>query len=403
MSTVLKKIKTLFIGNTLAQVITVLSIPLITRLYEPVSFADLAVISALVIILSNISSLRLDLIIPLSKDEEVNNLALFGIFFSFILNILVFLFISLIKLKLIYLFIPLSSFLLSVYLILNAINVKRGDFKNVNKLKLIQSINMNLGQILFGCMNLKDIGLILGYSLQNAFIMHYSLKFFNKNYILKSFDYIRKKIIFLKYSILESFFNNLSNQLPVVILSAYIINKSEIGMISMSMKILSIPIIFIGNAFSTLYLSEGPKYLKNKPDFYKYTLKTLKLISLLTILPLVLGSMFLGAFDHLLLGEEWRDLGNYLTLLLPWYIMQLLSSPISTSMHMLGLQKKALYIHFLGFMIRVIMLLLIIEFYNEMAIKYFVISGFIFYFLFFIYIIFSLRNVCFEKNVNSCL
>ena len=384
MNPILRKLKTLFLGNTLAQIITILSIPIISRLYSPENFADLAVVSALVIILANISSLRLDLIIPLSKQEEINSLASFGLIFSFIFNISLATLILIYNFKSIYYFIPLGSFFLSVYFIANAISVKNGDLKKINKFKLFQCLNMNFTQLFLGVFGVKEIGLILGYSTQNIFLLKYFIEYFNNESILRSIKIIKTKLKFLKFSILEGFFNNLSNQLPIVLLSIYIISKDDIGMLSMSMKILSIPIIFIGNAFSTVYLSEAPKYIENKLDFYKYTIKTLKLVSIFTVLPLILGSLFLGKIDHILLGDEWKNLGFFLLLLLPWYVMQLFSSPISTSMHMLGLQDKALYIHFFGFIIRVILLIMIIEFYLDYSLYYFIISGFIFYFYFYL-------------------
>ena len=202
MNPILRKLKTLFLGNTLAQIITILSIPIISRLYSPENFADLAVVSALVIILANISSLRLDLIIPLSKQEEINSLASFGLIFSFIFNISLATLILIYNFKSIYYFIPLGSFFLSVYFIANAISVKNGDLKKINKFKLFQCLNMNFTQLFLGVFGVKEIGLILGYSTQNIFLLKYFIEYFNNESILRSIKIIKTKLKFLKFSIL---------------------------------------------------------------------------------------------------------------------------------------------------------------------------------------------------------
>ena len=67
--------------------------------------------------------------------------------------------------------------------------------------------------------------------------------------------------------------------------------------------------------------------------------------------------------------------------------MQLLSSPITMALHVIGKQKIAMLLHFFGFFIRVIILIIIGFTFPYYLIEYFAFSGFIFYLLYLIVIL----------------
>ena len=66
----LKSISVLVGGTIFAQAITVLSLPILTRLYNPLDFSIFAIYTSLLAVLSAISCLRFEVAIPISRDEE---------------------------------------------------------------------------------------------------------------------------------------------------------------------------------------------------------------------------------------------------------------------------------------------------------------------------------------------
>lgn len=75
-------------GTALAQALSVLVLPIITRLYTPEDFSVLAVYSALLSMIAVVACLRFEIAIPLPKDDlEAANLMVLGLFFSTFISV----------------------------------------------------------------------------------------------------------------------------------------------------------------------------------------------------------------------------------------------------------------------------------------------------------------------------
>jgi len=72
--------------------------------------------------------------------------------------------------------------------------------------------------------------------------------------------------------------------------------------------------------------------------------------------------------------------------------MQILSSPISMAVHIVGKQKTALVLQIAGFILRVAVLWFVVIIEREFAVNYYIISGFLFYFFYILTILLSIRG-----------
>ena len=158
----------------------------------------------------------------------------------------------------------------------------------------------------------------------------------------------------------------------------------------LDMKVLGIPMGLIGSAIAQVYHSNAPEYYE-KNELYSYSLSIVKKIFKLILIPFILLFLISPFIFEFLFGKEWKDLGSYIIWMIPWYFMQMLVSPISMSLHIIGEQKVALLLQILGFVIRIVGLLLVAFFYKDLAIIYYILSGFLFYFIYFFVVILRIR------------
>ncbi len=403
----LKSVSVLVGGTAFAQVIGLLCLPFLTRLYSPEDYSILGIYVAIVSIFAVISCFRFEIAIPIpEKDEEAKSL----LFISLLSNIftIVFLYFILIltypilknfhiihQLSIWIWFIPLGVFLSGLYSALQYWSTRRKRFKEIAHTRITQAILGNGSSLIVGITTGGFWGLIFGqllnfsggfFKLANS--TYHDLKIIKKTSSLK--DVIYKYRDYPKYSTFEALANISAIQLPLIIIASFVVG-AEVGYLMLAMKVLGIPMGLIGRAMSQVYLSHAPEFYKKK-QLYKYTMDILIKIFKLIIVPFVLLALLSPYIFDFIFGENWSGLGKYILVMIPWYFMQILSSPISMALHIIGSQKTALILQFFGFVIRVGILMGMAIMGSNYIVDYYIFSGFLFYLIYMGVIVLSLRR-----------
>lgn len=401
----LKSVSVLVGGTVFAQIIGFICLPILTRLYTPEDYSILGVYVAIVSILAVVSCLRFDIAIPVAiESNEARNIFYLALISNIIFSILILLSIYLSyeyisnveiirELSFLIWLIPLGVFFNGLYSALQFWATRDKKFKLIAKTRITQAVFSNTTSISLAIYGLGFAGLILGqllsYSggilrlLRNAVNNKESTNLTLKETFLKYKN-------FPKYSTWEGLANTSAIQLPLIIIAIFLVGP-EVGYIMLAMKVLGIPMGLIGSAISQVYLSQASEYHNNK-KLFSYTLEILKKILKIVFLPflfLMVSSPYIFGY---IFGKEWNEVGLYIMAMIPWYFMQILSSPISMALHVLSKQKLALFMQVLGFLIRVVLLLIIFIINNEMAIYYYIVSGFLFYSMYFFAILYLIKS-----------
>lgn len=396
----LKSVSVLAGGTAFAQMLGVLTLPILTRLYTPEQFSVFAIYSALLGTIAVISCLRFEIAIPIpNNDKTAINLLVLSILSNFFLTILLMIFIvffnkyisSLINnpnfIKFIWL-IPVGFFLSGLYNAFQFWYTRKKNFKIITETRIVQSVSSSIVQILMGILGVGVLGLIIGQIINfSAGIVKLILNFKRENLsLLKIINIKSIKLDFIeynkfpKYSTLEALAHSSSMQLPIVVIGVFLLGP-EAGYILLAMKIMTIPMSLIGGAIAQVYLASAPEYYRNG-KLFNYSLMIVKKILKFSCLPIFLIGLGAYLFFPFIFGEQWAPAGKIAIYLMPWILMQLLSSPITMALHIIGKQKIAMLLHFFGFFIRVIGLVLIGSKFPSYLIEYFAFSGFIFYFIY---------------------
>lgn len=392
-------------GTAFAQLITILIMPILTRMYSPDQFGVLAVYSACLAIITGVACLRLDIVIPIPKsdDDAINILAisvciaavtsLLVLFilaccpFSFIGNVGGGLLVDYIWL------IPVGIFLGGIYSALQYWSIREKKFLIIAKSKVSQAGLSSTTQLLMGYFGSTGLGLLIGQMLQNGGGSIYLLtrlwrdlkSYIGKITIQSMFRVFKEFRRYPQISTFESLANSAAIQLPIIIISGMILGR-EIGFLMLSLKVMQVPVALIGGSLGQVFLSAAPDaYRDNKLQLI--ALNTIRGLIRIGVGPLIMIGVLAPYLFEYVFGQDWRDAGVYVTWMLPWILFQYLSSPLSMVLHVVGRQHYAFVLQVFGLLVRVGFVLGFSIINSSLVIKAYIISGFVFYIVYFLVIV----------------
>lgn len=409
-----KAVSVLVGGTAFAQLVGFLFLPILTRLYTPEDYSILGVYVAIVSILAVVSCLRFDIAIPIPKEDGDGKALLLlslisnSIFFVllYVLLLVIYPFIQSYKVvqQLSYWIwlIPLGVYLSGLYSALQFWASRRKRFKDIAQTRMTQAISGNTTSLAIGYAFGGFWGLILGQILSfSGGLLKLAISAKKDLNLVESSS---KKATFVKYSnfpkysTFEALTNTSAIQLPLIIIASFLVGP-EVGLLMMAMKIMGIPMGLIGSAVAQVYVSEAPRYYENK-QLLSYTQEILKKLLKIIIIPFLILFIVSPYIFGFILGEAWSSIGYYIAAMIPWYFMQILSSPVSMSLHIVGKQKVALFLQIFGLIFRVLLLFLIAQFSLDLIVYYYIFSGFAFYLIYMIVIMISLKMQEKENELN---
>lgn len=356
-------------GTAFSQLLMLLALPLLTRLYTPHDFSTLAVFTALLTIISTAACLRFDIAIPLPEnDSTAVDLLIMALFFSAATSVIISIPILYDPLAIAQLLnqpkiaqflylVPIGVFLASSYSALQFWATRKKEFKLITKTRISQ-VFLGVGtQLALGWMGILSVGLILGqiiisgagvFSLSQftrKTIPKYSIKFESLKSTFKDYEK------FPKISTLETLANSAAIQIPLILIAAVAVG-AEAGFLMLAMRAMQVPMSLIGNATAQVYLSRASEEHRNGklPNF---TYRTLLGLIQIGIAPLLYFCMIAPHVFSFVFGQEWIRSGELVSWMAPWFILQLISSPISMIMHVKGKQLTMLILTLSGLIIRV--------------------------------------------------
>lgn len=407
-----KAVSVLVGGAALGQLIAILALPLLTRLYSPQEFSTLAIYTSILSLITVIACMRFEVAIPIPKLDLIAA-ALFVLSIISVLvitSISVFIIIFLLKTDLdissiesLIWFIPVGVLLVGVYNALQYWSTRNKKFALISKTRITQSLSGTSVKIGSGYMySGSAIGLVIGQLLsqgagffslllsliKNDLKTFKSLKFWHLKLAMKRYDK------FPKYSTLEALANTAGYHVPILLI-AYFMSGPEVGYLMMAIQLLLVPMGLLGSSVAQVYLTEGSLKFHNG-NLKKFTYKTIMNLVKLFFLPL----FFIGVFSPILvpyiLGDNWVRTGMLISWMIPWFFMQFITSPISMALHITGNQKIAFLLQILGCILRVSCVFFAIKYMDAYVSEVYAISGFIFYSIYLFIVLLVLNSI--EKN-----
>tara|TARA_Y100000590_G_scaffold442296_1_gene570240 strand:- start:4888 stop:6147 length:1260 start_codon:yes stop_codon:yes gene_type:complete len=340
-----KKVAILVGGTTLAQLITIFLTPILSRIYRPEDFGLFAIFFSITGILSIIIGGRYEVaIVQPKKNSEAIILALISfalmLLLTIILTFILFLtyeniFISQGINKKLFLFIPIMSFFIGLFNILNILNTRFENYKSISIAKILRSIFQNSIPIFLSFFSINAINILIGYF--GGFIATYfslvKKNFFKKNRISKfskeNFFYNLKKYkVFPLYNAPASIANKITHQLPFIFI-LFIGGEAINGLYFLAARLISIPTALIGESFSQVFYRDVSAKINQNSKILPLLKNSIKKLFLIAFPVFILIFFLSPTFFPLFLGEEWTDSGIIAQYLGFIFLIQFVVSTVS--------------------------------------------------------------------------
>lgn len=231
------------------------------------------------------------------------------------------------------------------------------------------------------------VGLLVGQSLPALILLNGLAKKYDLG--LKQMDISVVKQLFQKhkkfptYSLPSEFVNRFGNQLPVFMLNHFV-GVEAIGVYNLAMRMLGLPISFIGAAISNVFQQRATEDYHRMGSCRGIFIKTFKILALISIFPTIVILLFGPDLFQLIFGKHWRESGVFAQVLVILVSLNLIISPLSyiiliTDNIRIGLIKDLLTLlatasaFYIGFMLKFTyldVLILFVIFYSISDIVY---------------------------------
>lgn len=316
-------------GTSIAQIILLLSYPIITRIFSPIELGIAGTYISIALILSILSTFRYEVAIVLPKsDEEAINVFIISLLNVLIVTLLtipisIFLgsFLSILfeqpLLKDWLFLLPLNILFLGTYNVLTFWNNRKKRFKLLGNSRIVQNTSVGGFKISFGAVfgansGFLIIGDIFGQFMSSLFLARDFFRDEEKNYLLdkknisvkslkKAYsDYINFPLFSLPMGVLNQF----SMDMLVYILNV-IFNIATVGLYTLAHRVVNFPLNFVSMAFSSVFFQKL-NTSNNRRKIYLYSLFGNIILGIIVLFPLLFigGELFAFVF-----GQEWFRAG----------------------------------------------------------------------------------------------
>lgn len=392
-------------GTAFAQAISILTLPLITRLYSPEDFSLLAVYMALIGIFAVVACLRLNIAIPLPEKNEdaINVFSLVILAACVISGLLMVLFMGAPELILSiigqpqfepYLWmVPIGVLLISIYTSIQYWFTRNKHFGDIARTKVARAVSKSGTQIGCGVLNPTPFGLLLGdlvycgVGIAGLFrkMWRYDRGLFGLVTLRSLWSSLKEYRRFPYFSVPESLLNVAAIQVPVLMIAALAV-QPEAGHLFLAMQVTALPMALIGASVAEVYLSDAGQKKREgilKPFTMNVMWRLLKLGA-----PMLLAVGIISPFVvPLIFGEDWTRAGMIIAWMTPWFILQFVASPVSMVLHVTNNQFSAMVLQAFGLILRVGTVLLAYLSFDAYMVELFALSGAAFYLVYIVTII----------------
>ncbi|MEB6040344.1 oligosaccharide flippase family protein [Enterococcus gallinarum] len=354
----IKSIFQLAFGSIIAQLVTILCSPILTRLYSVEDMGSYALILSIVTIFGSVINGKYDYAIVSTKnDEDVEKLIIASVYFSLVALVTIAFGFSVVLFFNNQLFQQLGywsyfSLLLLFFVgltnILTAFNNRNKEYKLISSVYVLRTSIQNSMLVLSGFFGLGIPGMMLSQFFANFFGIKRQSKGLKKSFSnFKSFSFrlsvktMKKYKNFPLFSLPANLINNLSYSILNFFISG-LYGLTTLGFYSMSFRILGLPLSLVSVNVSKVFFRDAAEEYKDTSTFTKSLYRS-TLILLLIAIPMCVVLVLLSPFlFRVFFGREWYVAGEYARVLAPMFSIRLVVSGLTPAFIISGKQKLEL-------------------------------------------------------------
>lgn len=335
-------------GSILAQIIIIITAPLLARLFSPEEIGVYTYVLSVATMFMSVINGRYDMsIVTEEKEELIYPLMKLSFIISILASIVItvgyIVYITVFSKKYMnYLYTSIFMFALlmtyGVINILTAYNNRKKEYKVMTSVYITRTTCQNVGAVILGVFKLGIVGLLLPYTIgqllgikRQAKTLRSNidkLKKTDKNEMIKVLKLHCKQPL---YSAPALFVNSFSYSSITFFIEA-LFGMNAVGFYSISVRILGLPLAVISGNVSRVFFQEASREFNETGQFYKSFKKTLIFLVALSI-PMVILMMFLAPpITAFIFGEAWIESGKYIRVLSIMFGIRFIVTSLSTGL-----------------------------------------------------------------------
>lgn len=357
----LRNVAVVATGTAAAQAISLGFAPIITRLYGPENYGILGVFGSVVGVLSTIAALGYPTAIVLPKNEgDARGLALLSLYIGIVMSVLAAITLSLfgdgllrllnaeVVADYIYL-IPVAMMFSVMGAVLAQWLIRRKEFKLTAKYRVLIALLLSLVKSVVGFFSPTAMALIMTNTIGNIFGTAItfrgwlrlarsragSVEHRERTESLKKLAVRYRDFPLLRTP--QNLINNLSQSLPLLMLSAYF-GVGAAGQYSIAIAVLGVPASLIGGSVMSVFYPRITEVIHKGEDARALIIKGTMGMALTGALPYLVIIMVGPLLFGFIFGAEWRTAGEYAQWLSPWLFLQYVNRPAVSAIPALHLQ-----------------------------------------------------------------
>jgi O-antigen/teichoic acid export membrane protein len=379
-SSFVRNVSILVGGSAIAQGVSFVILPLLSRLYQPTDFGDYALFLSVGGILGSVAHLCYDQAIVLPHAEkDAALLVLLGGVIAFCLATAVcivvggvsFFFTQAVSVRSIRLtswvgLLSLSLFLSALSQLLLAWTIRKKCFHATAVSNVGRALVLVGAQSVLGIFRPDAIGLILGGILAEVSSIAILLLILHRNNSMPQFANVRLNEVrtlayefrdFPKYSAPQSILNACSQSAPALILM-YFYGATVVGYYSMSYRLVQSPMNLLLAPIRQVFLQKTSEQRHRGEALFPQFRKITFALGFGITIPSIVFFMFAPSLFQLYLGSVWSEAGIYARWLILWLGCQFVNVPAIVAAQVLRKQKQLLVYDSLLFVSRGLALIL---------------------------------------------
>ncbi|MCX6282496.1 MAG: oligosaccharide flippase family protein [Bacteroidetes bacterium] len=363
-----KNISKLVAGTSIAQLISFLAAPVITRLYTPADVGSFTFLISIAGGIGLVATLRYEMAIILPKENRDSvNLAFLSLSIAFIIALLsaVVLFIldrlffhglifNPVYRQWIFL-LPALIFLMAASSVFQQWFNHTKEYKSLAYSKILTSASNNLPTLLMGYAGMGALGLWLGnFTGFLVVVIFFSLIFYSRyrpnirNYSVPEQIKLAGRYRYLPMANTPQVIVEMVQSYGIVYLLKIFFSASVLGFYSLSLRLLQAPMWLVGISVGQVFYKEASEQYQKDGNLIKPVVKTIKtsaaiafpvLIILMTAGPWLIGFVF---------GHAWDEAGIYARILAPWMFFDFIRSTIHQTALIVRKAKPLFYFSLIG-------------------------------------------------------
>lgn len=338
-------------GTVIAQLITLIVLPILTRIYTTEDFGALTLVTSLTMLVTTFATLRLEtaLMLPTAK-RDVRAIASVSMMSACVIASIT----AIVLLILgwnggeldtrsgLPLWVFLSIVLTAMFTILNRLALRNGGYGEVGKRAVVQAVGTGGAQLLLNPFPGGSLGLILGNLIGRLFglipLFRFSRSLIGRTHRRIKLRVLRRYWRFPVFFAPSAALNAFGVQAPLLFVTAWF-GVAFAGILGVAERVIGVPMTLIGNAVAQVFDGEMAKKIRiGRGGFVAPFLRVSLWLGAVALL-VGAGFFFLGSWAvPIVLGSDWVLAGECVSIMSITVALRLVASPTS---RVIGLFQRA--------------------------------------------------------------